>query len=249
MAPVRLLWKPPVPRRSCKAETTVTMQSKKPSGSGRPSSVSTASVNMWCPTLRTRQIDRPGSIAASPFSSLNQMSLFIFRVIARPSLRKGASNVPRKMPLMFVYTRVLSSASTTETESSMSRMAVSALSMVMSLIPLSALAPMGCSLSTSRIRWRLLCFKKIRPLSGTVGAFCGFAESGGPRLPLEPTKSAGVLRLVVTPELSKSSSCCEAPTNRGHTRVTSFHFPSANGAISSNKPFANSITASPRTWL
>mmetsp|Transcript_8815 Transcript_8815/g.22811 ORF Transcript_8815/g.22811 Transcript_8815/m.22811 type:complete len:206 (-) Transcript_8815:706-1323(-) len=205
---------------------------------------------MWWPTLRTRQIALPGIIAASPRASRNQMSLASVRVSALPSLTYGADKVPRKMPLMFVYTRALSSASTAETESSMSRIAVSALSKVMSLIPLRALRPIGWSRSTSRIRCRPLCFKKILPLSGTFGAVLGgWNESGGPRFPTEPTKSEGQRRLVVTPDFSSSLSCCVAPTKFGQKRVTSHHLPEARGAISSNKPLANSITASPRSGL
>mmetsp|Transcript_84310 Transcript_84310/g.272540 ORF Transcript_84310/g.272540 Transcript_84310/m.272540 type:complete len:235 (+) Transcript_84310:377-1081(+) len=100
--PTRLFTMLPVLRRSCRAAAVVTRQSTNPSGTIRPSAVTTMSVNMWWPTLRTRATERPGRDFASPFSSRNQMSWFGRRTKDLPSLTKGASKVPRMTPQMLL---------------------------------------------------------------------------------------------------------------------------------------------------
>mmetsp|Transcript_33669 Transcript_33669/g.77724 ORF Transcript_33669/g.77724 Transcript_33669/m.77724 type:complete len:235 (-) Transcript_33669:485-1189(-) len=190
-------------------------------------------------------------VATLPFASRNHTSLFILRVMALPPFTKGASRVPRKMPKMLQYILDLSSASTADTESSMSRMAVRLLSVVMSLMPLKAAFPMGWERSISRIRWRPLCFRKIRPWSGTEGLedLGTTSASGGPRFPWEPTNSEGVRSAVAVPSFKRSSSRWTEPTNLGQSRQTSPHFPATSGAISSSRPFAKSTTASPLMGL
>ena len=95
---------------------------------------------------------------------------------------------------------------------SIPKVAVKALSAVVSLMPLSAVLPTGWPLRPSSTKCRAVCFKKTRPLSGRLAVERGIGEGapcafGSPRLPTKPQNSDGVCRLEVSPEASSRPSC------------------------------------------
>ena len=84
--------------RSCIAISAVTAASSMPSGISAPAPSSTASVNMWWPTLRISIRLRPGSTTSPPPGAVNTRSGFSVRSSVLPPFSKLADRLPSIRP-------------------------------------------------------------------------------------------------------------------------------------------------------
>ena len=137
---------PAAPRlaRSCRALSADAHRSSMPSGTSSPERVTTASVNMCRPTLRTRITARPGSVSwPRPPRDRSQLMSPLSRRGLRP-LPMSASRSPRMSPAKLLYTFALSSPSTAATLSSMSAITVTAASSITAYNPAGWVFPMAC---------------------------------------------------------------------------------------------------------
>mmetsp|Transcript_8825 Transcript_8825/g.29146 ORF Transcript_8825/g.29146 Transcript_8825/m.29146 type:complete len:238 (-) Transcript_8825:860-1573(-) len=162
------------PLRSCSAAAAVSIASTIPSGTGtcspsppsssppcpggapfcfRVAGIVTASVNMWIPTFRASNTARPGRLRYPPVAAQVQVrSGLSLRITSTPPFCMGTAMSPFISPSQLPYATTLSSASTVHAESSMSQIAVMALSIWMSLTPAACDAPTGCERSISSSR-------------------------------------------------------------------------------------------------
>ena len=110
----------PFPIMSCIAIHTVKKASIIPSGTSLPSLSLIAGFVIKCPTFLTRRRLLPGSRIIFPFFKRYFRSGFNSLVINLPFLSKDLFKLPFINPSQFLYTTILSSASTAATESSQS---------------------------------------------------------------------------------------------------------------------------------